>query len=182
MPFFQFFFCWCPARSRSVFFFLDVNESQHEPLQRRSVHLLCASELFVFNHGREPWIGQLLCRDDVSASRLPKTRRGSVVPARPCGHGTGINAPHSSLTLCWERIRCTLWSGGEPGRCCCFGLKAPTLLGISPSVLQTWTKERHGYSILLHGWRTWILTVPYLSKNISLVSSTRWCFFLLLMC
>lgn len=48
------FFLLVPSEESQRVFFWAVNESQHEPLQRCSVHLLCASELFVFNHGREP--------------------------------------------------------------------------------------------------------------------------------
>lgn len=98
-------------------------------------------ELLVFSH----WIIVGSC-DSVSPfagmTSAPPVPRKQMLFSCSCkavvgGTEASINL---SLTLYWERIPCTLWFCGEPDRCCCFGPKAPTLPGISPSVLRTWTR------------------------------------------
>lgn len=73
--------------------------------------------------------------------RPPLVPRYSATPAKLCADSAAKDQRSSSLTLCWGRILCTLCSCGEPGRCCCLDPKAPTLPGISPLVLQTWTGQ-----------------------------------------
>lgn len=103
-----------------------VNGTQHEPLQWRLVHPLRASSC-LSSHA-ESSSGAV-----TRSARLPGWRPRRPSPVSRC-------STNLSLTLYWERIPCTLWFCGEPDRCCCFGPKAPTLPGISPSVLRTWTR------------------------------------------